>query len=209
MQLHLDSLIFDLDGTLWDATATVAEGFHRARQRVEYVTHDVTLDQVRAVTGQPYPVVYERLFPELSPAQREEFRHICAVEELRSARERGGVPYPVLRETLEYLRGKYRLFIVSNCQTGYIEAFLDHTQTGELFEGHQCFGTKNLPKADNIREIVEQFGLQQPAYVGDTEGDHSACRANGLPFLFAAYGFGTAPDYEARLDTFGDLRQLL
>ncbi|UOQ71324.1 HAD family hydrolase [Hymenobacter cellulosilyticus] len=130
----------------------------------------------------------------------------------RGAAQRPGTgrrALPELRATLEYLRQKYRLFIVSNCQTGYIEAFLEHTQTGEYFEGHQCFGTKNLPKADNIREIVAQFGLQKPAYVGDTEGDHSACRANGLPFLFAAYGFGEAPDFEARLDTFSDLRQLL
>ncbi|MCB2379590.1 HAD family hydrolase [Hymenobacter sp. BT635] len=209
MPLSVDSLIFDLDGTLWDATATVTEGFRRARQRVSYVPTDITLEAVRAVTGQPYPVVYERLFPYLTAEQREEFRLICAEEELASARQHGGQPYPLLRETLTYLAAKYRLFIVSNCQTGYIEAFLEHSGTGSYFEGHQCFGTKNLPKADNVREIIERFGLQAPAYVGDTDGDYQASRANGIPFVFAAYGFGEVPEFEARLEQFSDLRSIL
>lgn len=114
MPLEVDSLIFDLDGTLWDASATVTQGFRQAKKRVSYVHSDITEEAVQAVTGQPYPVVYERLFPELTQEQREEFRQICAHEELLSAREQGGQPYPGLLPTLEYLAGKYRLFIVSN-----------------------------------------------------------------------------------------------
>jgi phosphoglycolate phosphatase len=209
MPLHLDSLIFDLDGTLWDATATVTKGFQRAKQRVDYVHTDITEAAVQAVTGQPYPVVYERLFPYLTDAQREEFRQICSQQELASIRQQGGTPYPQLAETLAYLAEKYRLFIVSNCQTGYIEAFLHHNQAGRYFEGHQCFGTKNLPKADNIREIIGQFGLKAPAYIGDTESDYAATHANTIPFIFAAYGFGQVPEFTARIEQLSDLRRLL
>lgn len=209
MQLELDSLIFDLDGTLWDASATVTQGFRQARQLVSYVHADITEEAVQAVTGQPYPVVYERLFPDLTAEQREEFRQICAREELASARRQGGEPYPELTATLEYLAAKYRLFIVSNCQQGYIEAFLAHTQTGRYFEGHTCFGVRQLPKADNVRDLVAHFGLQAPAYVGDTEGDYLAARTNDIPFLFAAYGFGEVPACEAHLEQLSDLRKLL
>ncbi|RTQ51739.1 HAD family hydrolase [Hymenobacter gummosus] len=209
MPPELDSLIFDLDGTLWDASATVTAGFRQARQRVSYVHSDITEAAVQAVTGQPYPVVYERLFPELTTEQREEFRQICAQEELLSARRQGGQPYPELRATLEYLAGKYRLFIVSNCQTGYIEAFLAHTQTGRFFEGHLCFGTLHQPKADNVRSIIRHFGLRAPAYVGDTEGDYLAARANGIGFIFAAYGFGEVPEYDARIEQLSDLQELV
>lgn len=209
MQLDIDSLIFDLDGTLWDASATVTQGFRQARQRVSYVHSEVTEAAVQAVTGQPYPVVYERLFPELTAEQREEFRQICAREELLSARQRGGEPYPQLRATLQYLAARYRLFIVSNCQMGYIEAFLAHTQTGRYFEGHQCFGTKLQPKVDNVRDVVLHFGLAAPAYVGDTEGDYLAARANDMPFIYAAYGFGQVPGCEARIEQLSDLQRLL
>lgn len=209
MQPDLDSLIFDLDGTLWDASATVVQGFRQAQRRVSYVHADITAEAVQAVTGQPYTVVYERLFPDLTSEQREEFRQICAREELASARQLGGEPYPELQATLEYLAARYRLFIVSNCQQGYIEAFLAHTQTGRYFEGHTCFGVRQQPKADNVREVIRHFGLRAPAYVGDTEGDYLAARANDIPFIFAAYGFGEVPAFEARIGQLSDLRELL
>jgi phosphoglycolate phosphatase len=209
MQLALDSLIFDLDGTLWDASATVTQGFQRARQRVSYVRSEVTEAAVQAVTGQPYTAVYEQLFPELTSEQREEFRLICAHEELLSARQQGGRPYPGLEATLAYLAARYRLFIVSNCQQGYIEAFLAHTQTGKYFEGHTCFGARQQPKADNVRSIIRHFGLRAPAYVGDTEGDYLAARANDIPFIFASYGFGQVPAGGVRIEQLSDLQGLL
>jgi phosphoglycolate phosphatase len=117
-----------------------------------------------------------------------------------------------LEATLAYLKGQgYRLFIVSNCQRGYVEAFFDNSQLSHYFEGHQCFGTKMLPKSENIREVVAQYGLQAPVYVGDTPGDLTASQAAGVPFVFATYGFGCLNATEApfRIARLPDLRQLM
>jgi phosphoglycolate phosphatase len=212
MPTQFDSVIFDLDGTLWDASAAMATAFQAAKNSVDYIADDVTLAQVRAVTGQPYTVVYERLFPNLPADKFEECRALCARHELTAAEEHGGAPYPGLADTLRYLRGRgYRLFIVSNCQLGYVEAFFKHSGLAELFEGHQCFGTRLLPKADNIREIVARFGLQAPVYVGDTPGDLAASQGAGVPFIFATYGFGQLTGIEAptRINQLADLRELL
>jgi len=212
MPLRFDSVIFDLDGTLWDASVAITLAFQTAKNSVDYLNTDVTLAQVQAVTGQPYEVVYERLFPELPISRREEFRQLCAEQELAAARHPGGVLYPDLEATLRYLRDRgYRLFIVSNCQRGYVEAFFERSQLGHYFEGHQCFGTKMLPKSENIREVVTHYGLQAPVYVGDTPGDHAASQTSGVPFIFATYGFGridaaVAPE---RIVELRDLQQLL
>ncbi|MDB5236222.1 MAG: hypothetical protein JWR44_3215 [Hymenobacter sp.] len=212
MLLPFDSVIFDLDGTLWDASAAITQAFQAAKSSADYAANDVTLAQVQAVTGQPYEVVYERLFPDLPADKLEEFRALCARQELAAARHPGGQLYPGLEDTLGYLRGRgYRLFIVSNCQQGYVEAFFEHSQLGHYFEGHQCFGTKKLPKADNIREVVTQYGLLAPVYVGDTPGDLAASQGAGVPFIFAAYGFGRLGPAEApqRIAHLADLQQLL
>lgn len=212
MPPRFDSVIFDLDGTLWDASAAITQAFQAARNSVDYVDENVTLAEVQAVTGQPYETVYERLFPSLPADRLDEFRALCARHELAAARQPGGTLYPDLAATLDYLRGQgYRLFIVSNCQLGYVEAFFEHSQLGHYFEGHQCFGTKKLPKSENIREVVAQYGLQAPVYVGDTPGDQAASQAAGVPFIFATYGFGrlAAADTPFRIDHLPDLRQLL
>ena len=212
MPTRFDSVIFDLDGTLWDASASITRAFQAAVASVDYIDHDVTLAQVQAVTGQPYTVVYERLFPTLPADKLDEYRALCARQELAAAEQHGGTPYPGLEPTLAYLKAQgYRLFIVSNCQLSYVEAFFKHSQLGHYFEGHQCFGTKLLPKSENIREVVAQYGLQAPVYVGDTLGDLEASQKAGVPFIFATYGFGQLSHHEApqRIDQPAELRQLL
>jgi phosphoglycolate phosphatase len=212
MTTRFDSVIFDLDGTLWNATESVTKGFQAAINSVSYIEQDITLADVQAVTGQPYEAVYEKLFPSLPVEKRQEFKALCAQHELGGVEQYGGTLYPELESTLRYLQEQgYRLFIVSNCQRGYIEAFLRYSQLESYFEGHQCFGTKSLPKFQNILEVIEQYQLQAPVYVGDTRSDFEASQKSGIPFIFATYGFGDVPAEEAamRIDTFTDLRQLL
>ncbi|MBC8084485.1 MAG: HAD family hydrolase [Hymenobacter sp.] len=212
MTPHFDSVIFDLDGTLWNASESVVKGFQAAKNSVDYVEQDITLADVQAVTGQPYEVVYDRLFPTLSAARRQEYRIICARYELGGVEQYGGILYPDLEDTLRYLTGRgYRLFIVSNCQRGYVEAFFKHSQLGQYFEGHQCFGTRSLPKAENILDVISTYGLRAPVYVGDTRGDLEASQKSGIPFVFATYGFGEVPTAEAerRIEKLTDLRRLL
>ncbi|WP_426058609.1 HAD family hydrolase [Hymenobacter sp. B1770] len=212
MPLPFDSIIFDLDGTLWDASAAITLAFQAAKSSVDYINNDVTLAQVQAVTGQPYEVVYERLFPNLPADKLEEYRALCARHELQAAQQPGGTLYPGLEATLDYLKGRgYRLFIVSNCQLGYVEAFFENSQLSHHFEGHQCFGTRKLPKSENIREVVARYGLQAPVYVGDTPGDLAASQAAEVPFIFATYGFGSLTEAEApvRINQLSDLHNLL
>ena len=33
--------------------------------------------------------------------------------------------------------------------------------------------------------------MKRPLYIGDTQGDYDAATAAGVPFLHAAYGFGS------------------
>ena len=77
-----DSIIFDLDGTLWDSTHSVAEAWMAARNKVNYVTETVSAEQVAGIAGMPYDAIYQVLFPSLSPDLRNVFKDICAKSEL-------------------------------------------------------------------------------------------------------------------------------
>ena len=52
--------------------------------------------------------------------------------------EIGGELYEDVTEGLHKLRKKYELFIVSNCQSGYIENFLVQNEVEKLFKDHLC-----------------------------------------------------------------------
>jgi len=201
-----DSIIFDLDGTLWDSTATVARAWRDAVSKVDYIKIDMTQELVRSITGMTYDAIFEKPFPGLSAEQREEVKMHCGDSELRILHAEGGDLYPQLEDTLKYLSTRYKLYIVSNCQRGYIEMFLDLNSMHAYFLGHQCFGTKGNPKADNIRDVVNDHALKSPVYVGDTMGDYQAATQAGVPFIFANYGFGKVT--EGMVVTIGSIAEL-
>ena len=106
---------------------------------------------------------------------------------------------------LKQLKENYRLFIVSNCQAGYIEVFLETSGLGSYFEGHLCPGDTGNAKADNICKIIQEYHLKAPVYVGDTLGDFNATKTAGIPFVFASYGFGQVPSPDYTIHCPGDL----
>jgi len=210
LQNKYDSIIFDLDGTLWDSTANVAIAWQAAKDQVDYIDLDFTQQTIRSITGMTYKAIFEKLLPEVNEEQRNAFKAICALNEINILQERGGMLYPRLEETLQYLITKYKLFIVSNCQNDYIETFISFSGLGHYFSGHQCYGTKSQPKAENIRDIINDHDLKAPVYVGDTMGDFNACQTAGVPFIFAAYGFGVVETGQiATINTIGELTELL
>jgi len=211
LKKQFDSIIFDLDGPLWDSTANVARAWQAANEQVNYI-HVDNIDQamIRSITGMTYVAIFEKLFPYLSAAQMEEFMGICAVKEIETLQKHGGELYPRLEETLQYLYANYKLFIVSNCQSNYIETFIDFSGLGHYFMGHQCFGTKGQPKAENIKDIVNDHYLKAPVYVGDTTGDFTSAHKAGVPFIFASYGFGVVEEGQiATINNFSELHEIL
>jgi len=205
-----DSIIFDLDGTLWDSTSNVAEAWQAAKNEVDYIDLDFTIETVRSITGMAYNAIFEKLLPLVNEEQRADFKGIASVKEIEMLQLNGGHLYPHLQETLEYLVSKYKLFVVSNCQSNYIETFLNFSQLGHYFQGHQCYGTKGQPKAENIKDIVNDHQLTAPVYVGDTTGDYESSTKACVPFIFASYGFGVVERGQiATIDTLSDLIELL
>ncbi len=186
----IDSIIFDLDGTLWDSAEAVAKSWTDTVSRYPEAVRVFTAEDIHAVMGMTMESISRKLFGHLSDGLRHEVTDACFTEECDYVSKVGGVLYPRLRETLETLGKTYPLYIVSNCQVGYIEAFFTSHGMGDLFDDYEDYGRTGLEKADNIRLLAERNGLRYPLYVGDTLGDYEACKKAGVPFLHASYGFG-------------------
>lgn len=193
----IDSIIFDIDGTLWDSTYVIADAW--AKIIAEKYRPDVhyTPDDLKAQFGKLLPDIAKALFPDLPEEEQLELMDACCEEEHKALVLNSPGVYPGMEETLKELCKKYPLYIVSNCQAGYIECLYEATGIQQYFKDGLCPGDTGNPKADNIKAIVEKHGLKHPVYVGDTMGDYLATKEAGLPFVFAKYGFGEVdtPDY--------------
>lgn len=200
-----DSLIFDMDGTLWNSSETVADSWNSVISQCAYVKEKVTSETFHKVMGMQLPQIGKLLFPYLSEEKRDALMHRCCTYECEVLAEKGGVLYPGLEATLEELAKRYRLFIVSNCQKGYIEAFYKFHGLGKYFQGYESAGNTGLSKAQNIGLVVQRSGLKNAAYIGDTQIDYESSRKACVPFIYASYGFGKPESYDCKLNCFSDL----
>ena len=184
-------IIFDMDGTLWDSAEQVAKAWNIAAAGIGY-EYNITTEDIMAVMGKPMDELADIIFKQNDIEVRNKLLQVCGDYENEYLRINGGNLYPMLRTTMEKLKEMgYHLYIVSNCQSGYIEAFLDHYEFHDLFDDIECFGNNNFQKNDNITLIVNRNNLDKAVYVGDIQGDYNATTKAGLPFIHAAYGFGT------------------
>jgi len=204
----MDAIIFDVDGTLWDSTETVAECWKQAAAEAKAPTAHLTGARLKQEFGKLLPDIGLALFPELPP------RDAIAISERACDLENEYLlshPVPVydgVREVFEKLSRKLPLFIVSNCQAGYIEVLLETSGLTPYVTAHLCPGDTGLEKAGNIKKIVADYHLTSPCYVGDTSGDEAACREAGVPIIYAAYGFGKVEAPMAQLSAPLDLLRL-
>ncbi len=201
----MDGIIFDIDGTLWDSTPEVAGAWNEALRENTDIKTVLTPEILRKEFGKPLKEILEDLFPEEGDEVREQIAGYLYRYENDRVRNAPCHLYEGMKETIRELSKTYRLFIVSNCQAGYPEAFLENTGLGECFEAHLCPGDTGLFKADNLRKIVEDYHLESPVYVGDTAGDALACKMAGVPMIYAAYGFGQVAEPEAVIHNFFQL----
>ena len=194
----MDGIIFDVDGTLWDATGVIADAWTDYLKKEEGLDISVTADWLKTMFGMLLKDIADQILPEISHEKKLQIlNNLLRIEHEVLARVKPPV-YEGIPETLKKLSTRYPLFIVSNCQAGYIELFLERTNLGSYVTDHLCPGDTGEVKAENIRRIVEKHKLSAPVYVGDTLWDYEACQKAGVPFVFASYGYGEVPnpDYQ-------------
>ncbi len=122
----MDSIIFDLDGTLWDPIESVLEAWNKIIKDNSQLKEGLTRKHLEGTMGLQMKEIGKKLFPELNEEEREQFLKDLSRHEIGYLSKHGGSLYDSVDEVLEELSKKYKLFIVSNCQDGYIEAFYEY-----------------------------------------------------------------------------------
>ena len=188
-----DGILFDLDGTLWDACPQLTESWNQALAFHKVPRPPLTVQEVRDCMGLLLRDIAEKLLPMLPTAEQDTVIAGCVRLELEYLAQHGGSLFPREKETLAALKAQCPLFVVSNCEDGYIEAFYKGTGLGEYFADFESAGRTGLPKSENIKLVAARNGLKNPVYIGDTALDYASAKEASVPFLHAAYGFGKVP----------------
>ena len=209
----MKNFILDIDGTLWDSTAVVATGWNKAiKEAAPKEIRDlvITPDSLKKEFGKPMDVIADDLFGDIDAKSKAALLALCCKYEHDAiVANTKDITFPGVRETLHELSKKAGLYIVSNCQDGYIEIVMQKNGITDIIRDYECFGRTGLQKDENIRLVVERNKLDDVLYVGDTAGDFDASRKAGVPFVFASYGFGSVAGADYVIKQFADLLKLV
>ena len=63
--MKIDSIIFDLDGTLWDSTEVVSKTWSLVLNKYDYERKEVTVEDLHICMGKQLDEIGEILFPNL------------------------------------------------------------------------------------------------------------------------------------------------
>ncbi len=207
--MEKSGIIFDMDGTLWDSAKAVADSWTEVVAREYTPERVITEEEIKSVMGLTMDKLAARIFPELPEEKRLQLLEVCGKEENEYLRTHGAIVYPQVEETFQKLKEKYHLYIVSNCQSGYIEAFLEYYGYGKYIEDTECYGNNGLVKGENIRKVAERNHLTKAVYVGDIQGDYDASMQAGVEFIHAGYGFGTVDANVPEIAAFAELPEVV
>lgn len=208
-KIKTDGIIFDIDGTLWDSREVVAESWNEVIKKYYPEREELEAEFLTGLFGKPMDEIAKALFPELEGAELEEMAEKCFDYENKVLEERPGTVYPGIKETLEKLAETFPLFIVSNCQKGYIEVCMKGCDIEHLIKDHLCYGDTKAPKSETLRRVIEKHDLKAPLYVGDTQGDADACKEAGVPMVYVTYGLGKVENPQYTIEKIEQLEELV
>ena len=201
------AILFDLDGTLWDSSEEVARSWSEVLAACPETDKQITKSDMHRFMGKTLDEIGVMALPEIPEPRRTEIMKSCVRHEVEYLSRHGAALMGDIRAILTPLKEKYTLCIISNCQDGYIQCFLDFFGFWDLFDDIECPGRTGKGKGENIKLVMQRQNIDRALYLGDTQGDLNAADEAGIPFLFAEYGFGSTDRPTEKISSLDELAE--
>lgn len=199
---RIGSAIFDLDGTLWDPTVTAAKAWTRALADIG-IDREITPLDMHRISGMKPVEFLPLLFPDIEDTKA--LYEALSRWEAELLRREGGMLFPGVEAGISKLSRHMPLSLVSNCQSSYMDAFLEWSGFQRFFVEVESHGRLGLDKYENILLVIERGSLIDPVYVGDTPSDRDAASKAGIPFIQVTNGIRPRIESELYFDDFSSL----
>lgn len=189
----IDTIIFDLDGTLLNSLEDLRVSVNYALYGFKYPKQ--TLDMVRRNVGNGIEKLMERSLPDGKDNVNYEVCLEIFKEHYKTHMSVNTKPYPHIIETLAALKSRgYKLAVVSNkfdaavkplCQK-YFKSLID-VAIG------QSKDTKKKPAPDTVYMALDELdsSAETSIYVGDSEVDIQTAKNSGMDCISVSWGFKT------------------
>ncbi len=188
---HIDTIIFDLDGTLLNTLGDLSNSVNFVLER--HALPKISIDDTRRFVGNG---VGNLMKSALGSAFEESLFNSC-LQEFSAHYEKNmeilTVPYPGILDLLNLLGHKgYRMAVVSNKFDGAVKVLVKKYFGGFI---HVAIGeSKSIarkPAPDTVFKALDELGadINSAVYVGDSDVDIATAKNAGIPCISVGWGF--------------------
>mgnify|MGYP001771427941 FL=1 len=182
------TILFDFDGTVFDTGEGIMKSVRYAAEAFGYQEPD--LEALRCFVGPPLRGQFmKRYGVDAGTAEKmvAKYRERYSVKGLGECSVYPGVP-----ELVRELRSMGKnVAIATGKPTAFTVSILERAGYGELFDavlGSEFDGTRSK-KSEVIAELLEKYGRDGAAMIGDRDNDVLGAKECGIPCIGVAWGY--------------------
>ncbi len=185
----VELLIFDLDGTIFQADKPALEAMKKAIHQTG-LNIRVSEEDVRKLLGESSEKYYENILPPKLSSYWPEIRKVARKHNDAAIRDFGQA-FPGVKETLCILKNRgYKLALYTNASVQYLSQVVSVLDIGDYFEYIECTPENELSKLELVRKIQGKFQNMKAAVVGDRIHDIEAAQNTNSLSIGVLYGYG-------------------
>lgn len=195
----MDTIIFDLDGTLLDTLEDLMDSVNYAMEKYGFPLH--TIEEIRSFVGNGAPKLIERSIPQGKENPSYDAVLAAFKEHYAAHCEDKTNPYAGIMELLAKLKDKgYRMAVVSNKFDGAVKRLCEKYFGGYLEAAiGESADVKRKPAPDTVYRALRELSCDnsRAVYVGDSEVDIQTAKNASLPCISVTWGFRTVGQLKA------------
>ena len=184
----IDTILFDLDGTLLNTLDDLCDSTNFALARVGCPAR--TLEEVRSFVGEGVRLLIEPALPDSAKEKTDEALAVFAAHYDKN-KENKTRPYDGIAEMLKAVCPHYKTAIVSNKYDKAVEELKNKLFPDIMLAVGEGGGRKKKPAPDMAEYALSVLGSgkKTAVYVGDSDIDVATARNSGLPIIAVSWGF--------------------
>lgn len=201
-------IIFDMDGTLWNTTNITLESANLVALKYDDVK-PFTVDIIENGMGLSFKENVRNYFPYLDKDTGSKYLNEIISNTIKLINEKDTYIYDGVIDTIKKLSKNYKLAIVTNNNTDYVELFLNKSGLNDYFVDYLGAATYNISKSDAIKVIINRNNEENCFYVGDTKRDKDASKEAKCTFIHARYGFDKSLESKYHIDSINEIEEII
>ena len=184
----INTILFDLDGTLLNTLEDLCDSTNYALMRFGYPAR--SLDEVRGFVGEGVRLLIERALPDGAKDKTDDVLAVFSAHYDRN-KENKTRPYDGVPAMLNAVCARYKTAIVSNKYDAAVADLRDKLFPQVTLAVGERANLHKKPAPDMVRYALRALGSEKDTavYVGDSDVDIATARNSGLPVIAVSWGF--------------------